>query len=245
MHDQATVELRHAGPFPSPGFALRLCLGKSWAGNGKGKGESRNSTITMHTISYKNMSLDEISCMCQHAWRIWLHTCKLALTLKYPREETPLQDLTYYSSTNSTFWLNHWCKPWVPTTPPTLFLATQVNKARRSSWQTSNCRTTEKHYGKQSNFPWALASTKFQLQRSCTLDGGPPRSPVKHCSTVDVGNRWKIHGRSLPLHLIKGSQAFSKDLWRIRSKKQWVSKENTEWAISCMLNCSTITNHWT
>ena len=86
------------------------------------------------------MSLDEISCMCQHAWRIWLRTCKLALTLKYPREEKPLQDFTYYSSTNSTFWLNHWCKPWVPTTPPTLFLATQVNKARRSSWQTSNCR---------------------------------------------------------------------------------------------------------
>jgi len=78
---------------------------------------------------------------------------------------------------------------------------------------------TEKHYGKQSNFPWALASTKFQLQRSCTLDGGPPRSPVKHCSTVDVGNRWKIHGRSLPLHLMKGSQAFSKDLWRINTKK--------------------------
>lgn len=24
MHDQATVELRHAGPFPSPGFALRF-----------------------------------------------------------------------------------------------------------------------------------------------------------------------------------------------------------------------------
>ena len=37
MHDQATVELRHAGPFPSPGFALRVCLGKSWAGNGKEK----------------------------------------------------------------------------------------------------------------------------------------------------------------------------------------------------------------